>query len=132
MHASTRDSPTLLGRACGAIQLKNPASMVVLGAASYPLSGNVARAQGGGPVGLRQSFFFNAFEIHVSPFKKQLCPLFCNFIDFDFYFFNYYLFCFLKFSFSSISFILLPKNNLYLSSFFFKKCFFFSNSSFDI
>jgi hypothetical protein len=58
MHASTRDSPTLLGRACGAIQLKNPASMVVLGAASYPLSGNVARAQGGGPVGLRQSFFF--------------------------------------------------------------------------
>jgi len=69
-------------------------------------------------------FFFNAFEIHVSPFKKQLCPLFCNFIDFDFYFFNYYLFCFLKFSFSSISFILLPKNNLYLSSFFLRNVFF--------
>lgn len=96
MHASTRDSSTLLGRACGAIQLKNPTSMAVLGAASYPLSGNVARAHGKGLVGLRRSFFFlsHALEIHVSPFKKQSCPLFCNFIDFDLYSFNYYLFCF--------------------------------------
>jgi hypothetical protein len=32
--------------------------MMVLGTASYPLSGNVARAHGRGPVGLRQGFFF--------------------------------------------------------------------------
>jgi len=57
--------------------------MMVLGTTSYPLSGNVARAHGRGPVGLRQGFFFlsHALEIHVSPFKKQLCLLFCNLID---------------------------------------------------
>ena len=79
-------APRLLGRACGAIQLKNPISMMVLGTTSYPLSGNVARAHGRGPVGLRQSFFFlsHALEIHVNPSKKQLCPLFCNLIDLTF------------------------------------------------
>ena len=79
-------APRLLGRACGAIQLKNPISMMVLGTASYPLSGNVARAHGRGPVGLRQRSFFlsHVLEIHVSPFKKKLYPLFCNLIDLTF------------------------------------------------
>jgi hypothetical protein len=48
------------------------------------------------------SFLSHALEIHDNPFKKQLCPLICNFIDFDPYYFNYYLFwfsCFWSFAF---------------------------------
>ena len=48
------------------------------------------------------SFLSHALEIRDNPFKKQLCPLICNFIDFDPYYFNYYLFwfsCFWSFAF---------------------------------
>ena len=48
------------------------------------------------------SFLSHALEIHDNPFKKQLCPLICNFIDFDPHYFNYYLFwfsCFWSFAF---------------------------------
>jgi hypothetical protein len=37
------------------------------------------------------SFLSHAFEIYISPSKKQSCPLVCNFIDFGFHPFNYYL-----------------------------------------
>jgi hypothetical protein len=37
------------------------------------------------------SFLSHAFEIYISPSKKQSCHLVCNFIDFGFHPFNYYL-----------------------------------------
>ena len=89
---------------------------------SHSLSSDVTHACIGGSVGLRWSFFFllsSLFSLSFPrnsymTFKKQLCPLVCDFIDFDppfdyclfgfwfflkFFFFNFLLEHFIQFDF---------------------------------